>query len=301
MGSKHWAGLCLAVLTAGLASAQGALSAIDFEGTLTIRIDERPIAVYVYEDANVLRPYFRDLLTVSGAPVTRNYPPVEGQDPTDHATFHPGLWMAFGDIGGADFWRNKARVEHVRFVAPPAVEGGALRFTAENVYRDGERALCTETTTYTFTAKDSHWTLAIDAAFAPAGAAVIFGDQEEMGLGVRVATPIMVKNGGRILNSDGLENEAGVWGKTAAWADYSAVTYGERYGVTIVPDPGNFRPSWFHARDYGLLVANPFGRKAFTEGEASAVTVNPGESLRLRFRVIVYEGDAETTPHGPLK
>ncbi len=67
MGTKLWAGICLAVLTASHASAQGALSAIDFEGTLTIRIGERPVAVYVYEDENVLRPYFRDLLTVSGA------------------------------------------------------------------------------------------------------------------------------------------------------------------------------------------------------------------------------------------
>jgi hypothetical protein len=55
-----------------------------------------------------------------------------------------------------------------------------------------------------------------------------------------------------------------------------------------MPDLGNFRRGWFHARDYGLLVANPFGRHAFTKGERSRVTVGKGETFRLRFGVFVY-------------
>lgn len=54
--------------------------------------------------------------------------------------------------------------------------------------------------------------------------------------------------------------------------------------------PENFRASRFHARDYGLLVANPFGINAFTNGEKSAVTVEPGKTLRLRFGVCVFQG-----------
>ena len=38
-----------------------------------------------------------------------------------------------------------------------------------------------------------------------------------------------------------------------------------------MPGPGNFGRSWFQARDYGLLVANPFGRRYFTGGEPSRV------------------------------
>ena len=54
-----------------------------------------------------------------------------------------------------------------------------------------------------------------------------------------------------------------------------------------MPHPENFRRSWFHARDYGLLVANPFGRNAFTGGEKSRIVVKEGETLRLRFGVLV--------------
>ena len=56
-----------------------------------------------------------------------------------------------------------------------------------------------------------------------------------------------------------------------------------------MPGPQNFRRSWFHARDYGLLVANPFGQNAFTKGEKSRVTISAGEKFTLEFGVLVYE------------
>jgi len=60
-----------------------------------------------------------------------------------------------------------------------------------------------------------------------------------------------------------------------------------------MPDPANFRPSWFHNRDYGLMVANPFGRKAMNQGELSRVQVKKGERLRLRFGVLLHSSAPE--------
>jgi hypothetical protein len=90
----------------------------------------------------------------------------------------------------------------------------------------------------------------------------VFGDQEEMGLGVRVATGIAEKNGGIILASTGDRTARATWGKSFGWCDCSGELGDRRVGVTLMPDPANFRPSWFHNRDYGLMVTNPFGRKA---------------------------------------
>ena len=120
-----------------------------------------------------------------------------------------------------------------------------------------------------------------------------FGDQEEMGFGARLASPLTVKNGGRILNSDQLQNEKQVWGQPADWCDYSGVVEQQACGVTLMPDPKNFRRSWFHARASGLLVANPFGQQAFTKGEKSRIVVKPGETLRMRFGVLVHAGDVD--------
>ena len=52
--------------------------------------------------------------------------------------------------------------------------------------------------------------------------------------------------------------------------------------------PGNFRESWMHARDYGLLAANPFGRQAMQKGGASKTLVEPGETFRLRYGVWIH-------------
>jgi hypothetical protein len=58
-------------------------------------------------------------------------------------------------------------------------------------------------------------------------------------------------------------------------------------------DPDNFRPTWWHSRNYGAMVTNVFGRKAMRQGERSAVPVKNGEILKLRFGVYVHSGDKQ--------
>jgi hypothetical protein len=130
-----------------------------------------------------------------------------------------------------------------------------------------------------------------DSEFTPTGGELRFGDQEEMGLGVRLATRLAVVKGGQSINSDGLRDEAQVWGKPADWCAYAGSVNGRRAGVALMPHPQNFRRSWFHARDYGLLVANPFGRNAFTNGAKSEIVVKKGQSLRLRFGILIFSGE----------
>lgn len=286
--------LCLMAGTA-LAQPASKWSFTQQPGRVEVSLDGKPVAVYVYVDETLPRPYFKDLRTADGIPVSRNYPPIEGQDPTDHPTYHPGIWTAFGDINGADFWRNKASVRHEGFAEEPKAAADEAGFAVRNAYESDGKLVCRETCRYTFRTGPDGYCLIQDSRFE-APEPFTFGDQEEMGFGVRVATPISVKHGhGVIVNSDGLKNEEAVWGKTADWCDYSGVVDGRLIGVALMPHPGNFRPSWFHARDYGLLVANPFGRNAFTEGEKSAVPVAPGETFRLRFAAYIHS-TPETRP-----
>ncbi len=281
-------------------AAQGAESPVRFEqesGALRIFVDDNLFARYVYEDPKIPRPYFCDVHAPNGVQVTRNNPPVEGVDPTDHADLHPGIWLAFGDINGVDFWRNSGAVKHDRFVESPTIGEAFGSFAVKYVYLapDG-REVCRETARYTVSHQDKGILLTVDSAIGSREHEVVFGDQEEMGLGLRVATPITVKSGGSILNSDGSKNEAGVWGKTAAWCAYQGAFNGETVGICLMPYPDTFRPSWFHARDYGLLVVNAFGRNAFTKGEKSKVVVKQGEQLRLGFGVYVYSGGEAPLP-----
>lgn len=262
-------------------------------GKLQVSWGQQPLATYVFDDRVVGRPYFQDVRTLDGTPTTRNHPPREGTDATDHATMHPGIWLAFGDLSGADFWRNKARVEHDGFVEAPRVDGPRASFSVRNRYRSGDEILCTEVCRHQLLRHPTGWMLTYESTFT-SERPFAFGDQEEMGLGVRVATPLRVKDGkGEILNSRDQRNEKNVWGQTADWCDYCGEVNGQRVGLLLMPDPANFRPCWFHARDYGFVAANPFGRKAFTRGELSRVEIKPGESFRLRFGVLVHGTPAD--------
>lgn len=261
----------------------------DRDGGLALRFDGQSVAEFVYRDAKVLRPFFANLRAPVGVAVTRNHPPLAGTDATDHDTMHPGVWLAFGDINGQDFWRNQGRIEHVRFIQPPSVAGGRLTFATEcRLLAANEETLGALSNRFALVALTNAWRLVWDADFHAGGAGLTFGDQEEMGFGARVATAITEKNGGVITSSSGLTTARNTWGQPADWCDYSGSVNGQRVGITLMADPSNFRRSWWHNRDYGLVVANPFGRKSMNQGEPSRVVVKNGERLRLRFGVLLH-------------
>ncbi len=275
-----------------LAQAPADLTIQSDAGRVVITNAGKPVATYVYRDAKIPRPYFAHVHAPGSVQVTRNHPPIAGKDATDHAEFHLGLWLAFGDLGGADSWRLKARVQHDKFFQEPKAGGDSATFGVSNFYlsNDGKRVICGENCRYTILVKPGGYLLLWDSLFQAKDGDLAFCDQEEMGLGVRVATPISVKGGGRILTSDGHKNEKQVRAKTSAWADYSGTIEGRRAGVTLMQHPKNFRPAWYHARDYGLLVLNHFGRRDLTGGEKSRVLLKQGETFRLRFGVFLDAG-----------
>ncbi len=267
-------------------------------GQVAISVGGQPVAVYVFADPKIPRPYFAHLRAPGGLQVTRNHPPIAGKDAADHDTMHPGLWLAFGDLSGCDFWRNKNKVVHKEFVQPPASGEGKGAFAVCNLYlsaREDDLPVCRETCRIAVYVRPAGYLFVWESVFATDRESCVFGDQEEMGLGVRLATPLVEKSGGTVVNSDGLRGAKAAWGRPAEWCDYSGVLEGKRAGILLMCDPSNFRPSRFHVRDYGLMAANPFGRKVFDGGEPSTVVVRRGETLRLRYGILLYavESDSE--------
>jgi hypothetical protein len=116
-----------------------------------------------------------------------------------------------------------------------------------------------------------------------------------MGFGIRLVKELSPKWGGRYLASHGGRNEAGVFGMQAAWCDASGTVDGRRAGATLVDPGGNPRQAYLHARDYGWLLANAFGRATYTQGESGAVTLRPGESLDLHYAVVLHDDVADET------
>lgn len=259
-------------------------------GRLSVACDGKPVADYVFSDAAILRPYFANVHAPTGVQVTRNHPPAAG-DATDHATMHPGVWLAFGDINGEDFWRNKGRIEHVRFVREPRLANGTLQFATENrLLRQDGALLASQECRFELRRTEGAFLLVWESEIR-GDAELVFGDQEEMGFGVRVATSLTEKAGGIVVSSEGARGAKAVWGKPAAWAVYSREIDDRTRGVALSPR----EPVWWHSRDYGVIVANSFGKRILPPSAQGKLMLHPGRPFVLRCAMLFFD-----TPVGML-
>ena len=78
-----------------------------------------------------------------------------------------------------------------------------------------------------------------------------------------------------------------IWGQSASWVLYSGSIDSKPASILILDHPSNFRhPTTWHARDYGLIAANPFGLHAFQKMKKGAgeVELAKGQSVTLKYR-----------------
>ena len=274
----------------------------DTPDQLELFFGNQQIATYLKRNPKLTRSALVNIQSPGGMPITRNFPPRHPEDLDPgyraeqgiiHPIMHPGLWLSYGDVNGNDYWRLRARVLFDRYVTPPTGDKNSGKFTVRNLYKseDKSRTVCTETVTYRFQRVPQGIALHIGATYQSNDKDFYFGDQEESGLAVRVASPIRVQGGnGTILNDRGEKNGAGVWGKQAKWMDYSGIVDERHVGVLIVPGEKNPRPSWLHARDYGVVVVNPFSRQPKERREPYVKTwIKKGQPFRLSFAVLLYD------------
>ena len=258
------------------------------DGVLNIRLNGQPIASYFFQHKEVQRPFFAHVKTARGAPVTRNFPPIKGQDPSDHGTMHPGIWLAFAGISGVNFWHNRdGRVVHEGFAKQPVVTD-SLQFASRERYENAKgEVVCRTLTKHALQPDPYGWMLVVDTTLSTTRP-LEFIVREEMGLGIRVATPMTVKSkNGKILSAKGGRDEKGTWGKVDRWWDYFATISGRRIGLLVMSDEVN--PAvWAHSRDYGLLVANPFPVDVAANRDRITV-VDKEHPLRLRFGILIHD------------
>jgi hypothetical protein len=122
---------------------------------------------------------------------------------------------------------------------------------------------------------------------------LVMGDTKEGTFAVRVVKALDSPPG-HMVNANKATGEKNIWGKQSAWVDYYGRVDDEEVGIAVLDHPGNLRsPTYWHARAYGLLAANPFGISYFTRNrrQSGAYTIPTGGSLVLRYRVVIHHGD----------
>lgn len=265
----------------------------------------------------VAKPYFWPLNSPNGTPITRSWPmePAAPGEATDHI-HQKSLWFCHGDIipegiplkskvkgvEGVDFWAESpghGRIVCTR-VEQPVTKGSQGKVVTHNEWRTADDVkVLDETRTVYLIDLGGAQLLIFDIDLNASVCPIIFGDTKEGSFGVRVRQELTEAKGkGKLTNAEGKVGEKnGVWGYQSAWCDDSGPVGSETIGVAILASPKNPYPTSWHSRGYGLMAANPFGRDksgfSATKGNKELVKLAKGDHLKLRYGVLLHQGNAE--------
>jgi hypothetical protein len=274
--------------------AQVVVSKVD--GHVHVEIGGAPFTDF-YSGSDTPKPYLHPLRSAGGKIVTRGFPMenLPGESTTDQ--HHRGVWLAYRDVNGFDFWQNEFSYQNKN--AGRVVTRGIDDLKSGNdrgsfhgtfIWLSPTGApLLEESRTMAFQGVAKLRIVDVDLTLK-ALTGVTFGDSKDGAFAVRLAEPLTEKNSGTIVNSEGGRKMDQTWGKPASWVDHSGELNGEKLGVALFEHPTSFHhPSRWHVRDYGLLAINPFGSNAFDPQAAiSKFNLSMGQSIRLRYRIVIH-------------
>lgn len=294
-----------------------ALSVRADRDVLEFLVGEQAVGRYHHGPA-VAKPYLYPLALPGGPILTRGWPMVKGlpNESTDHV-HQKSAWFCHGDVvaegvqlkqrvkgvEGVDFWSEvpgHGKIVCVEMGQPVVHGADHVSVLTKNHWRtaDGQTILH-ETRTLRLLLLDGAALWVIETDLHASVCPITFADTKEGALGIRVNDQLSAKaTRGVLSNSLGKRSEKEVWGQAADWCDYSGQVDGKACGISVFDDPANRPRAVWHAREYGLVAANPFGRNKSgfpaTKGRNDVVRLAKGEHLKLRYGIYIHPGDVDT-------
>ncbi len=261
---------------------------------VTVTIDGELFTEYIFSGYE--KPILYPVIGPHDIPMTRDYPmkddnPDEKQDHPHHKS----IWFGHMEVAGESFWHSgdsagKTVQESIR------VEGNTIYSINRLVGKDGQ-LVAKDSRKISFDADGTTRFIDYEVVYRATESRIQFGDNKDGQMGIRmnprlrISGPVAV---GKAINANGVREDK-IWGKRAPWIDYWGEIDGHTVGIAMFDHPSNFRhPTWWHARDYGLLSANPFGIHHFEESSDAHLgdhLLLKGETLSFRHRFVFHEGD----------
>lgn len=236
----------------------------------------------------------------SGQSLVRDWPVIEngrtGEQP-DHP-HHKSLFIGHQRINGVDFWHEGGKcgtTEQVRIIETRSGTDRALLRTL-NLWKDSSgKVICSDTRELQFSIVDKATCIDLELNMHASHGDLTFSEYKDGFVGLRTHPHLRLSANpgkgvkevfGKAVNSKGVEGK-GIWGQRANWVHYWGKVEGKDAGVAILSHPSNPRnPSWWHARDYGLIAVNPFGPKR-SKGDGKLI-LPAGQTLTLRYRFLFH-------------
>ena len=268
---------------------------------IKVKLSDDLFTTYDFKTYN--KPILYPIYGPDQVPMTRNWP--MKSDSTGESHDHPhhkSMWFS-SEINGINFWTEKGGRVNVKTVETSFAGGtsNAICATSDWVSNRDDEPVLTDQTTYWFGGDSkSRWINCLFKLRASHGD-VTFDDSKEGVFAIRThpdlrltATPAKgVKQVfGNAINSEGNTGKD-VWGKPAKWVLYYGPVDGKPVSILMCDHPTNLRhPTTWHARDYGLVAANPFGLHEFLGKKkgTGAYKLAKGDVLQLRYRVEFFAG-----------
>lgn len=294
-------------ITLGGAAAADDVTITKGDGKAIVKIDGKPFTEYVF--TGHAKPILYPIVGPTGVEMTRNYPMKEEVDneALDHP-HHKSLWYTHDDVNGVHFW-----LEYPRDDSAPRpgqivqkdmqIEGNKITTKDDWTAPDG-KVVCSDTRVLAFGTTASGRYIDFGITIHASHGDVVFGDTKEGSMGIRMHPLLRLQSDekrgnhtakGSAINSEGIEGKE-IWGKRAKWVDYWAPIDGATVGIAIFDHPSNPRhPTWWHARSYGLVAANPFGIHDFEKKDPGTgdMRIASGESVSFRYRFLFHIGDVK--------
>ena len=259
------------------------ITAVKAGSKINVTIDNKYFTSYIFSDDEKYPFFYPVNGPASGGSVTsmRNaeYP------------HHSSLFFGCDLVNGGNYWQEG--LERGRIISVNAEitkQGGdTVIITDECIWsRPGAISPVKDTRTITITAPSANinqidveitMEMLIDVTIKKTNHSLF---------SVRMAADLSVKNGGTMINAEGIKSEKDTFGKNSPWMDF----YGKRgdatEGLAIFQHPSNpWYPSPWFTRDYGFMSPTPM----YWPENGTETILKKGAVINLRYRVLVHSGD----------
>jgi putative membrane-bound dehydrogenase-like protein len=266
----------------------------DKEDKVVVYIGNEVFTEYRY--GNPSKPILYPVIGPYGIPMTRHYPMKkdmagEANDHHHHQSIHYNH-----PVSGVDFWhgRGGARIRNDEIVKAENLGDQGL-IVSRNSWVIGEKRICSDTTEIRCGLTNGGRFIDYKVSIHATDQDITFEDSKEGSMSIRTHPALRLTGKvakGSAINSEGVTGKA-IWGKPAKWVDYWSPIDGKVVGIAIFDHPKNPRhPTTWHARDYGLIAANPFGKRYFKAGDG-ALNLRKGETVTFAYRFFFHEDSNE--------